>query len=415
MGRLASNKLTEGETLMVRPLAFSVFLLALTIFGTAFGAENAPGVTTQEIKIGGIFPFSGPASAYSTAGKGLAAYIDYLNDKGGINGRKIKFIALDDAYSPPKTVEQTRKLVEGEEVAFMFGIFGTPSNAAVIKYLNSKKIPDLFIISGGSKFTDFKEYPYTTTGIPSYETEGRIYAKYIAKSMPAARVALLYQNDDLGKDYLNAFKAQFGGDFDTKVFVESYETTEPTIDSHVINLKSKGAEVFLIAATPKFAAQAIRKAHELGWTPLRILSQVSNSIASVLKPVGPDMSKGVVSATYFKDVTDPKFNNDAGVMWYRELLTRYAPGSDPTDLFYITGINQGLMLEQVLKQCGDDLSRENIIKQSRSIKELSLALLLPGITINTSEKNSQAFTQLVLQRFNGTSWEVFGDVIGVSE
>ncbi|MEY9148891.1 ABC transporter substrate-binding protein [Bradyrhizobium elkanii] len=376
-------------------------------------AENTPGVTKTEIKIGATYPFSGPASAYAATGRGVIAYIDYLNDKGGINGRKINFIALDDAYSPPKAVEQVRRLVENEEVAFIFGLLGTPSNAATIKYLNSKKIPDLFIFSGGSKFTHFKEYPYTTTGIPSYMIEGRIYAKYIAEKMPNAKIALLYQNDDLGKDFLNALKAHFKDNFDKKVTAVSYEVTEPTIDSQVVNLKNSGADVFIIATTPKFAAQALRKANEIDWKPVRLLNAVSSSIAMTLKPVGLDMSTGVITAAFIKDALDPKNADDPALKWYREMLTKYGPGVDVSDLNFITGVNEGMILEQVLKQCGDDVSRENVLKQSRNIKDLQLPLTLPGILVNTNENNSQAFTQLQLQRFNGASWERFGDVVGV--
>lgn len=389
-------------------------IAAVMLSGSAGAAENAPGVTATEIKIGATYPFSGPASAYATTGKGLIAYIDALNDKGGVNGRKINFIALDDAYSPPKAVEQTRRLVESDEVAFMFGPLGTATNAATIKYLNAKKIPDLFIISGGSKFTNFREFPYTTTGILSYETEGRILAKFIAEKAPNAKIALLYQNDDLGKDFLNALKFQFKDDFAKNVATLSYEVSDPTIDSQIIRLKSSGAEVFLFGGTPKFAAQAIRKSHEIGWKPLIVINAVSASIASTLRPAGLDISTGVVSATYFKDVTDPKNGDDPNVKWYREILGKFAPGADNTDLNYVTGINLGVVLEQVLKQCGNDLSRENILKQSRNIKDLKLPLTLPGIVVNTNEKNSQAFTQVQLQRFNGSSWELFGNVMGVT-
>jgi ABC-type branched-subunit amino acid transport system substrate-binding protein len=376
-------------------------------------AESAPGVTSAEIKIGATYPFSGPASAYATAGKGLIAYIDYLNDNGGVNRRKIKFIALDDAYSPPKAVEQTRRLVESDEVAFLFGSLGTQTNAATIKYLNAKRVPDLFIFAGGSRFTNFKEFPYTTTGIPSYETEGRIYAKYIAEKLPDAKIALLYQNDDLGRDFLNALKFRFKDAFANKVTAVSYEVTEPTIDSQVAALKSSGADVLLIGGTPKFAAQALRKAHELQWKPIRFLNVVSSSIASTLKPAGLDISAGVISASYLKDIADPKYADDPGTRWYRDLLAKYVPGADISDPNYIAGVSQGMILEQVLKQCGDDLSRENILRQSRDIKNLALPLMLPGVLVNTNERNSQAFTQLQLQRFNGSSWEQFGDVIGV--
>ena len=377
-------------------------------------AENAPGVTATEIKIGATYPFSGPASAYANTGKGLIAYIDYLNDKGGINGRKINFVALDDAYSPPKAVEQTRRLIENEEVAFIFAPLGTASNAATIKYVNGKKVPHVFIVSGGSRFTNFQEYPYTTTSILSYETEGRILAKYIAEKTPNAKIALLYQNDDLGKDFLNALKFQFKNEFESKVAALSYEVSEPTVDSQVIKLKNSGADVFLLGGTPKFTAQAIRKSHELGWKPVTIINVVSSSIAATLKPAGLEISTGVISAAYFRDVTDPKGADEPIIKWYRELLAKYIPGADVTDLNYVSGVNFGVMLEQLLKQCGNDLSRENVLRQSRNFKNFKLPLTIPGIVVNTDEKNSQAFTQLQLQRFNGVSWELFGEVMGVT-
>jgi branched-chain amino acid transport system substrate-binding protein len=377
-------------------------------------AENAPGVSATEIKIGATFPFSGPGSALAAAGKGFIAYVNFLNDKGGIDGRKIDLIALDDAYSPPKAVEQTRRLVESDEVAFLFGQQGTPTNSATAKYLNAKKIPNLFIITGSSKFANVKEYPYTTTGVPNYESEGRIYAKYVSETLPTAKIAILYQNDDLGKDFLNAFKSEFKDDFGKKVTAESYEVTEPTIDSHVVSLKSTGADVLFIGGTPKFAAQAIRKSHEIGWKALLIVNSAGSSIASSLRPAGLEASTGVISGTIAKDPMDPKNSADPAVEWFRDLLGKYAPGSDASDLGYIIGINEGMLLEQVLKQCGSDLSRENILKQARSIRDLALPMLQPGILINTNERNNQAFTQLQLQRFNGTGWDPLGAVRSIA-
>jgi branched-chain amino acid transport system substrate-binding protein len=377
-------------------------------------AQNAPGVSATEIKVGATFPFSGPGSALAAAGKGFIAYVNFLNDKGGIDGRKINLIALDDAYSPPKAVEQTRRLVESDEVAFLFGQLGTPTNSATAKYLNAKKIPNLFIITGSSKFTNVKEYPYTTTGVPNYESEGRIYAKYVSETLPTAKIAILYQNDDLGKDFLNAFKAEFKDDFGKKAIAESYEVTEPTIDSQVVSLKSTGADVFFIGGTPKFAAQAIRKSHEIGWKALLIVNSAGSSIASSLRPAGLEASTGVISGTIAKDPMDPKNSADPAVEWFRDLLGKYAPGSDDSDLSYIIGINEGMLLEQVLKQCGNDLSRENILKQARSIKDLALPMAQPGILINTNEKSNQAFTQFQLQRFNGTGWDPLGAVRSIA-
>jgi ABC-type branched-subunit amino acid transport system substrate-binding protein len=404
----------EGYSMKIGLLiaAASAALLSSVVSSAAY--ENAPGVSANEIKIGATFPFSGPGSALAAAGKGFIAYVNFLNDKGGIDGRRINLIALDDAYSPPKAVEQTRRLIESDEVAFIFGQQGTPTNSATAKYLTARKIPHLFIITGSSKFANFKEYPYTTTGIPNYKGEGRIYAKYVLETLPTAKIAILYQNDDLGKDFLNAFKSEFKEDFGKKVIAESYEVTEPTIDSHVVSLKSTGAEVLFIGGTPKFAAQAIRKSHEIGWKALRIVNFAGSSIASSFRPAGLEASTGVISATIAKDPMDPKSSADPGVKWFRDLLGKYAPGSDVSDLGYITGINEGMLLEQVLKQCGHDLSRENILKQARSIKDLALPMTLPGVLINTDDNNNQAFTQLQLQRFNGTGWESLGAVRSIS-
>lgn len=288
--------------------------MAATLFGLQARAETV-GVTDTEIKIGATFPFSGPASPLSNTGKALIAYVNSINDRGGIGGKKINLITYDDAYSPPKTVEQTRKLVESDEVAFLFGPLGTPGIAATIKYVNAKKVPHLFVVSGVNKFTNFKEFPMTTTSLPSYDTEGRIYAKYITKTLPDAKIALLYQNDDLGKDFLAAFKGYFKDGFDKKVAASAYELTEPTINSHVVNLKASGAEAFLVAGTPKFAAQAIKKAFEIGWKPLFLINYVSSSVASTIVPAGPEKAIGVVAATIAKDPGDKKWADDAGIQW----------------------------------------------------------------------------------------------------
>src|SRR6266516_3696890 len=283
--------------------------IGVTIVGAHARAET-PGVTSAEVKVGATFPFSGPASPLSNTGKGLIAYINSINDRGGINGRKINLITYDDAYSPPKTVEQTRKLVESDEVAFLFGPLGTPGIGATIKYVNAKKVPHLFVVSGVTKFTNFSEFPMTTTGLPSYDTEGRIYAKYVTQARPDAKIAILYQNDDLGKEFLNAFKRYLKDDFDKKVVSSSYEVTEPTIDSHVVKLKSSGAEAFLVAGTPKFAAQAIKKADEVGWKPLFLINFVSSSVSSTIVPAGPEKAVGIVAATITKDPNDKKWADD---------------------------------------------------------------------------------------------------------
>ena len=390
---------------------FRKTILAVALAASAAGAParaQTPGVTESEVKIGATFPFSGPASPLSNTGNSI-------NDRGGINGRKITLITYDDAYSPPKTVEQTRKLIESDEVAFLFGPLGTPGIAATIKYVNAKKVPHLFVVSGVSKFTNFAEFPMTTTGLPSYDTEGRIYAKYITRTRPDAKIAILYQNDDLGKDFVNAFRGYLKDDFDKKVIVSSYEVTEPTINSHVVSLKASGAEAFLVAGTPKFAAQAIKKADEIGWKPLFLINFVSSSVASTIVPAGPDKAIGIVAATITKDPNDKKWADDPGIKWYKEHFAKYLPGADIGDANYLFGTQQGQILEQVLKQCGNDLSRENIVKQSRSIRGLSLPTLIPGVTINTGPENSMAYTQLQLQRWNGSTWDQFGNVLSAEE
>jgi branched-chain amino acid transport system substrate-binding protein len=397
---------------------FRKTILAATIGATIVGAQaraETPGATKTEIKIGATFPFSGPASPLSNTGKGLIAYVSAINDRGGINGRKINLITYDDAYSPPKTVDQTRKLIENDEVAFLFGPLGTPGISATIKYVNAKKVPHLFVVSGVTKFTSFAEFPMTTTGLPSYDTEGRIYAKYITQTRPNAKIAILYQNDDLGKDFVNAFRGYLKEDFDRRVVVSSYEVTEPTIDSHVVSLKSSGAEAFLVAGTPKFAAQAIKKVDEIGWKPLFLINLVSTSVSSTIVPAGPEKAVGIVAATMLKDPGDKKWADDPGIKWYRDHFAKYLPGADIGDANYLFGTQQGQILEQVLKQCGDDLSRENIVRQSRSIRGLSLPTLIPGVTINTGPESSSAYTQLQLQRWTGSSWELFGDVLSAGE
>jgi branched-chain amino acid transport system substrate-binding protein len=388
----------------------TVAALVLLLSGPAFAADE-PGVTATEIKIGGVFPFSGPASSIGLVGKGLMAYVQSVNDRGGINGRKINYIAYDDAYSPPKAVEQVRKLVESDEVAFMFGQLGTPGLSATAKYLRSKKVPSIAIISGSSKFTDVANYPLTTTGLVSYDTEGKIYAKYLSKTLPNGKYAILYQNDDLGKDYVNAFKTFFGKDFDRKVVTASYEVTEPTIDSQVVNLRSSGADALMIAGTPKFAAQAIRQASVIGWKATVILDFPSGSVGGTIKPAGFETSVGVIVGTTNKDVLDPAWKDDPGMQAYRAFFDKYLQGADITNGSYLTGYQQGILLEQILKQCGNDLSRKNILAQSKNLKDFIVPTALPGIKVNTSDTDNMIWTQMRLQRWSGTSWEGFGEVL----
>jgi branched-chain amino acid transport system substrate-binding protein len=391
-------------------------LMSLTIAATLWSsvaiAENAPGVSATEVKIGGTFPFSGPVSSVGTVGKGLLAYVSYLNDSGGVGGRKINYISLDDAYSPPKAVEQIRRLVESDEIAFLFSQLGTPSTAATAKYLAARKVPSIAILSGANAFAQFRDYPYITTALPSFDTEGRIYAKYLKKVLsPTAKVALLYQNDDLGKGYLNAFKAVFGEDFARRVVLSSYELSEPTIESHIVNFKSAGAEALFIAGTGRFAAQAIRRSNEIGWKPLTIINFPSGSTAGTIVPAGVNNSVGVVTGTFSKDPGDPKWNDDPDMANYRAIFAKYLPGADIADTGYLIGYRQGMLLEQLLRQCGEDLSRENILRQARNFRDLVLPTVLPGIKINTNETNSKAWTQLQLQRWTGSTWELIGEVL----
>ena len=377
--------------------------LILALCSTAFAAD-APGVTATEIRIGGVFPFSGPASSIGLVGRGVLAYVQSINDRGGINGRKSNYIALDDAYSPPKAVEHVRRLVESDEVAFLFSQLGTPGNSAASKYLAVKGVPSISIVTGSSKFTNVKDYPLTTTGLVSYDTEGKIYAKYLSRTSPTGKYAILYQNDDLGKDYVNAFKAFFGSDFDKRVVTAAYEVTEPTVDSQVVTLKSSGADAL-------FAAQAIRRAAEIGWKPTLIINFPSSSVAGTLKPAGLDKSVGVIVGTPNKDPNDPKWNEDGGVKAYREFFEKYLAGADITNTSYLTGCQQGMLLEQILKQCGNDLSRGNISTQAKSLRDFVLPTALPGIKINTSATSNMVWTQMQLQRWNGASWDQFGDVL----
>ena len=387
-------------------------VLGLFLSAPAFAA-NAPGVTATEIKIGGVFPFSGPASSIGLVGRGLLAYVQSINDRGGINGRKINYIAYDDAYSPPKAVEQVRKLVESDEVAFIFSQLGTPGNTASAKYLSLKGIPSIALVSGSNKFTKIKDFPLSTTGLVSFDIEGKIYAKYLTKTLPNAKYAILYQNDDLGRDYVNAFRAYLKSDFDKKVVTAAYEVTDPTVDSQVVSLKSSGAEALLVAGTPKFAAQAIRKAAEIGWKPTLIVNFPSSSVSATLKPAGFDHATGVIVGTFIKDPTNSKWDDDAGMKDFRAFFARYMAGSDIGDTNYLTGYQQGMILEQILKQCGEDLSRENIVMQAKSLKNLVLPTAMPGISINTSATNNMIWNQLQLQRWSGSHWEQFGEVLDV--
>jgi branched-chain amino acid transport system substrate-binding protein len=386
--------------------------IALTASSAYAQKKYDTGATDTEIKIGQTVPFSGPASAYATIGKAQAAYFKMINDQGGINGRKINLIQYDDAYSPPKAVEQVRKLVESDEVLLTFQIIGTPSNAAVQKYLNAKKVPQLFAATGASKFTDPKNFPWTMGFNPNYFVEGRIYGQYILKNYPSAKVGILYQNDDLGKDYLNGIKAGLGDKAATMIVAEaSYEVSDPTIDSQILKLKSAGTDLFFSASTPKFAAQAIKKNFELDWHPVHILDINATSVGATMQPAGLEASKGVISVNYGKDPLDPSWKDDAGMKKYFDFMAKYYPEGDKNSIFNTYGYSTSQMLVQVLKQCGDDLTRENVMKQATSLKNVVIDLALPGVVGNTSPTDYRVNKQLQMMKFNGERWELFGPIL----
>jgi len=390
-----------------------------TALAAALGVSSAhaqkkydSGATDTEIKIGQTLPFSGPASAYASIGKTQAAYFNMINEQGGVNGRKINLIQYDDGYSPPKAVEQVRKLVENDEVLFMFQMIGTPSNAAVQKYLNTKKVPQLFAATGASRFSDPKNYPWTLGFNPNYFVEGRIYGQYILKNYPDAKVGVLYQNDDLGRDYLNGIKSGLGDKASTMVVAEaSYEVSDPTIDSQILKLKSAGADVLFSASTPKFAAQAIKKNAELGWKPVHILDINATSVGAVMQPAGLEASKGVISVNYGKDPLDPTWKDDPGMKKYFEFMAKYYPEGDKNSSFNSYGYSTAQLMVHVLKQCGDDLTRENVMKQATNLKDVQLDLALPGIVGNTTPNDYRVNKQLQMMRFTGERWEMFGPIL----
>jgi len=366
--------------------------------------------SNDTIKIGNIMPYSGPASAYSTIGKTEAAYFEMINAKNGINGRTISFISYDDSYSPPKAVEQARRLVEDDNVLLIFNSLGTPSNSAIERYMNEKKVPQLFIATGATKWNDPKGFPWTMGWQPSYQSEARVYAQHLLKNHPDGKIAILYQNDDYGKDYLKGFKDGAGSKL--KIISElSYDTTEPTIDSQMISLQASGADIFFDVTTPKFAAQAIKKVAELKWKPLHILNNVSASVGAVLKPAGLDHARGILSTAYLKDPTDPQWKNDSAYKEWLSFMEQYYPEGDKTSAFTVYGYAVAATMTQVLEQCGDDLSRKNVMKQAASLHDLKLGLLLPGITVNTGPNDYAPIKQLQMMRFTGDRWELFGPVI----
>ena len=375
-------------------------------------AQTVVGVTATEIKIGHTIAYSGNASGYGVIGKFHAAYWKMINDQGGVNGRKINFISYDDAYSPPKTVEQIRRLVEQDEVACLFNTLGTPTNSAIQKYVNQKKVPHLFVSSGADKWADPKNYPWTIGFQPSYRVEAQIYAAYIKKNKPGAKVGVLYQNDDFGKDYLLGLQDGFGKDFDKWVVkAQTYEPTDATIDSQALTLHGAGADTLVTIAIPKFAAQMIRKVFDLSWKPLHLMTNVAISVGAVMQPAGPEKSIGLISSTYLKDVTDPQWKADKGMLEWRAFMTKNYPEGDQLDASNAFAYNAVLTMHQVLKQCGNDLSRESIMRQAANLKNLELPLSLPGILVNTSPTNFHPYAQLQLQRWTGSTWALFGEII----
>ena len=393
-------------------LSATIILLAATSTSAIAQKRYDTGATDTEIKIGNIMPYSGPASAYGVIGKTEAAYFKKINAEGGINGRKINFISYDDAYSPPKAVEQARKLVESDEVLFIFNPLGTPSNSAIQKYMNEKKVPQLFVSTGATKWNDPKHFPWTMGWIPNYQSEGRIYAQYILKERPTGKIGILYQNDDYGKDYVKGIRDGLGAKAASMIVgEESYETATPTIDSHVVALKSEGADIFISITTPKFAAQSIKKVAELGWKPLFILNSVGSSTGAVMRPAGIENGQNIISTAYNKDPTDPQWKDDVGIKHFDAFLAKYFPEGNREDSSVVIGYNYAQTMIHVLQACGDDLTRENIMKQAASIKGLQLEGVLPGITINTSATDFAPIKQFQLRKFKGERWELFGDVI----
>jgi ABC-type branched-subunit amino acid transport system substrate-binding protein len=402
---------TRRRILLAAPaaLAFGGQLLRAR---PARAAKNyGPGVTDDEIKIGNTGPYSGPASSYSAVPKSQVAYWKMINDQGGINGRKINFISYDDGYTPPKTVEMVRKLVEQDNVLFVASPLGTPTNSAIWHYMNQKQVPQLFVATGATKWDDPKGHPWTIGWQPNYQSEGRIYAAYLLKEKPDGKVGVLYQNDDFGKDYLKGVIDGLGSKASMIAVKASYETTDPTIDSQIVDMKAAGCDVLVNTAIPKFAAQAIKKAAEIDWKPLHILSSVGNSVGATLKPAGPENAKGIISDFYIKDPTDPKWTEDAGYKSWVSFMDKYYPDGDKTDAGAVVGPSLAATAAEVLKQCGDDLTRENVMKQAANLHDFTVPMLLPGININTNATDFAPLKQVQMARFDGERWQLFGPLL----
>jgi branched-chain amino acid transport system substrate-binding protein len=391
--------------------AMSLTLMLISCSAAFAQKKYDVGATDTEIKLGNIVAYSGPVSSLGVIARIEAAYFKKINDEGGINGRKINFISYDDAYSPPKSVEQARKLVESDEVLLIFNPVGTPSNIAIQKYLNARKVPQLFVGTGATRWNDPAEFPWTMGWQPNYQSEGRIYAKYLLKEKPDAKIAVLYQNDDLGKDYLKGLKDGLGPKASMIIAEDSYETSEPTIDSHIVKLKSAGADVFIAVALTKVAAQSIRKVAEIGWNPLFILSSIGSSIGTVIQPVGFDKAQGLISTAYLKDSSDPQWNDDGGMKRFYAFLANYAPDANKNDFFVVYGYAVAQTMVKVLQQCGDDLTRANVMKQAANLTNFVPDVLLPGISISTGAADFAPVEQMRMVRLKGEKWELFGDVV----
>ena len=400
------KRVTRRTILAAAPAA-----LTLAAIPVRAQKKNGPGVTDTEIKVGNTGPYSGPASSYSPVPKSIVAWCKMVNDQGGVNGRKINLLSYDDAYTPPKTVEQIRKLVEQDEVLCTVGTLGTPTNSAIWQYMNQKKVPQLFVATGATKWDDPKGHPWTIGWQPNYQSEGRIYATYVLKEKPNGKIGVLYQNDDFGKDYLKGLKDGLG-DKKSMIAVEaSYETTDPTVDSQVVDMKAKGIDVFVNTAIPKFAAQAIRKAAEIEWKPLHVLSSIGASVGATLKPAGFENCKGLISDFYLKDPSDPQWKDDAGFKEWTAFMDKYLPDGDKLDAGYVAGACLAAMGVQVLKQCGNELTRENVMKQAANIHDFTVPMLLPGIKVNTSPTDYAPVKQVQMGRFTGERWELFGELL----
>ena len=406
--------MSQHRTRITRRTAIGAGVAVAALGGRAFAqaAKYGPGASATEIKLGQTMPYSGPASAYGTIGKVEQAYFKMINDNGGINGRKVNLISLDDGYSPPKTVEQVRRLVEQDEVLALYQTLGTPSNSAIHKYVNAKKVPHLLLATGATKWGDPKDFPWTMGFNLSYQSEGQIYAKWLLKNKPNAKIGVLYQNDDYGKDVLKGVRDGLGAAAAKMIVKEvTYEVTDPTVDSQILTLQGSGADTFIDITTPKFGAQAVRKAFYSGWKPLHIINNVSSSIGSVLVPAGVEKAVGAMTVNYYKDPNDPQWKDDPAMLEWRAFMGRYYREGDPKDPSNLYGYLAAQVMTQILKQCGNDLSRENVMRQAANLKNFKLPLLLPGMTANTGPNDFFMFEQAQLARFTGTQWQLFGDLI----